>query len=92
MVIFDILSSNLRVTCSKHLLFLLLCKQTKPLCRLLTDISTATSRSIYRYLGTVHILRHPPRGREGVLEKMTKDDGGGGGGLELDDVIKKFKF
>ena len=31
-------------------------------------------------LGTVHILRHLPRarGREGVLEKMTKDDGGGG--------------
>ena len=29
--------------------------------------------------GTVHILRHPPRGREGVLEKMTKDDRGRGG-------------
>ena len=42
-------------------------------------------------LGTVHILRHPPRGREGVLEKMTKDDGGGGV-FELDDVILKIEI
>ena len=42
--------------------------------------------------GTVHILRHPPRGREGVLEKMTKDDGGGGGVFALDDVILKIEI
>ena len=38
-------------------------------------------------LGTVHILRHPPRGREGVLEKMT-----GEGVFELDDVILKIEI
>ena len=41
-------------------------------------------------LGTVHILRHPPRGREGVLEKMTKD--AGEGVFELDDVILKIEI
>ena len=49
----------------------------------LTNHSTFTSQ-----LGSVHILRHLPRGGGG-FQKMTLDDGGeGGGGLWSDDVIQ----
>ena len=42
------------------------------------------------YLGTVHKLRHPTRGRGGVSQKLTKVDKGGGGGLSEVDVIQLF--